>query len=106
MARITNIMVIIKDSYTDYENKVAALAHHDITGGCAVDTATKWRNNSVNKAIQFFKMQLFWAALQGDLQKIVAQKNPNTLTLDEMYQIVTDTQRESRGKNSKTVAAV
>jgi len=85
LARITNTMVIIKDSYADYENKVAALAHHDITGGYAADTATKWRNDSVNNAIQFFKMQLFWAALPGGIQNIMAQRNLNTLILDEMY---------------------
>jgi hypothetical protein len=56
LARITNTMVIIKDSYADYENKVAAPAHHDINGGYAADTAMKWRNNSVNNTIQFFKM--------------------------------------------------
>jgi len=104
LARITNTMVIIKDSYADYKNKVAAPARHDI--GYAIDTATKWRNDSVNNAIQFFKMQLFRAALPRDLRKIVAQRYPNTLTLDEMYQIATDTQRESGGKGSKTFAAV
>jgi hypothetical protein len=41
LARITNTMVIIKDSYTNYENKVAPPAHHDINGGYALDTATK-----------------------------------------------------------------
>jgi hypothetical protein len=35
----------------------------------------------------------------------MAQQNPNTLTLDEMYQIATDTQRESGGKSKKTIAS-
>ncbi len=99
-------MVIIKDSYANYENKMAAPAHHDINGGYAVDTATRWRNNSMNNAAQFLKMQLFRAALPGDLWKVVAQRNPNTLTLDKMYQIVMDTQRESGPKFKKTIAAV
>jgi hypothetical protein len=59
----------------------------------------------MNNAAQFLKMQLFRAALP-DLHKVVAQRNPNTLTLDEMYQIVTDTQRESGPKIKKTIAAV
>jgi hypothetical protein len=62
LARITNTMVIIKESYTAYENKVAAPAHHDANGGYLEAMATKWRNNSVNNAMQFFKMQLFRAA--------------------------------------------
>jgi hypothetical protein len=67
LARITNTMVIIKDSYNNYENKVATPTHHDINGGYAVDTATKWRNDSMNNAIQFLKMQLFRADLPADL---------------------------------------
>jgi len=92
LARITITMVIIKDSYGNYENKVDAPAHHDINGGYAVDTATRWRNDAMNNALQFLKMQLFRAALTGVLRKVVAQRNPNTMTLDEMYQIATDTQ--------------
>jgi hypothetical protein len=34
----------------------------------------------------------------------MAQRNPNTLTLDEMYQIAMDTKRESRPKVKKTIA--
>jgi hypothetical protein len=32
----------------------------------------------MNNAIQFLKMQLFWAVLPGDLWKFMAQRNPNT----------------------------
>jgi len=31
LARITNTMVILKESYASYENKPAAPAHHDVT---------------------------------------------------------------------------
>jgi hypothetical protein len=34
-------------------------------------TATKWRNDSVNNAMQFFKMQLFRAAIPGNISKVV-----------------------------------
>ncbi len=83
-----------------------APAHHVANGGYLADTARKWRNNSVNNAMQFFKMQLFWVALPGDICKVMAQQNPNTITLDDMYQIVTNTQREAGSKTSKTVVAV
>jgi hypothetical protein len=36
----------------------------------------------------------------------VAQRNPNTMTLDDMYQIVTDTQMEAGPKIKQAVAAV
>ncbi len=51
LARITNTMVIIKESYATYKNKVGALAHHDTNGGYLEATARKWRNDSVNKVM-------------------------------------------------------
>jgi hypothetical protein len=56
--------------------------------------------------LQFFKMQLFQAALPGDLRKAVTQHNQNTIMLDDMYQVATDTQRESGSKATRPVAAV
>jgi len=103
LAKIMNNMVIIKESYTAYENKVAAPAS-DAQGLGAVGyleaTATQWKNDAVNNMLQFFKMQLFRAALPGDLRKAVAQHDQNTITLDDMYQVATDTQRESGSKTT------
>jgi hypothetical protein len=56
--------------------------------------------------MHFFKMQLFWAALPGDIGKVVAQHDQNTMTLDDMYQIATTTQREAGAKLAKAVATV
>ncbi len=71
-------MVIIKDSYANYENKPAPPALHNINGGYAVDTTNRWRKDTMNNAAQFLKMQLFRAALP-DLHKVVAQRNPLAL---------------------------
>jgi hypothetical protein len=67
LARITNTMVILKDSYASYENKPVAPAHHDINGGYTLPTARRWRDEALNNATQFLKMQLFRAALPADL---------------------------------------
>jgi hypothetical protein len=56
--------------------------------------------------LQFFKMQLFRASLPGYLRKAMAQHDQNTITLDDMYQVATDTQRESGPKTSRPVAAI
>ncbi len=56
LARITNTMVILKDSYANYENKPATPAHNDINGGYTVDTATRWKNEALNNAGHFLKM--------------------------------------------------
>jgi hypothetical protein len=58
LARITNTMVIINESYMAYENKVEA-PPQDGNRGYLDATATKWKNNFVNNVMQFFKMQLF-----------------------------------------------
>ncbi len=55
LARITNTMVIIKESYAACENKIEA-PQHDTNGGYLDATATKWNNDSVNNVMQFFKM--------------------------------------------------
>jgi len=43
-------------------------------------------------------MQLFRAALPGDIRKVVAQHNQNTITLDDMYQVATNKQGEAFSK--------
>jgi hypothetical protein len=106
LARITNTMVIIKDSYASYENKPAAPAHHDVNNGFTMPVCRQWRDEALNNAQQFLKMQLFRAALTPELRKVVTQRNPNTMTLDDMYQIATDTQREAGPKIKQAVAAV
>jgi hypothetical protein len=109
LARITNLMVIIKESYAAYNNK-APEPPTDAQGlghvGLLENTAKQWTNDTANNMLQFFKMQLFRASLPGDLRKAVAQHDPTTMTLDDMYQVATDTQRESGSKTSKPVSAI
>ena len=62
--------------------------------------------DTVNNMLQFFKMQLFRASLPGDLRKAIAQHDQTTITLNDMYQVATDTQRESGLKASKPVSAI
>jgi hypothetical protein len=106
LARITITMVIIKDSYASYKNKPATPAHHNVNNGFTMPVCRQWRDEALNNAQQFLKMQLFRAALTPELRKVVAQKNPNTMTLDNIYQIATDTQREAGPKIKQAVAAV
>ena len=54
----------------------------------------------------FQNATFFWAALPGNNCKVVAQHDQNTMTLDDMYQIATTTQREAGAKLAKSVTAV
>jgi hypothetical protein len=99
-------MVTLKESYASYDNKPVAPAHHDVNGGFTMPRARQWRDEALNNAQQFLKMQLFRAALPVELWKFVAQRNPNTLTLDDMYQIATDSQRDAKPWIKQAVAAI
>jgi hypothetical protein len=106
LALITNTMVIIKDSYASYENKPPAPANFDVNNGFTMPVCRQWKDDILNNTQQFLKMQLFRVALTPELRKVVAQRNPNTMTLDDMYQIATDTQREAGPKIKQAVAAI
>jgi hypothetical protein len=108
LARITNMMVIIKESYAAYDKKIPEPptdAHGLGRVGLLENTSTQWKNDTVNNMLQFFKMQLFRASLV-DLRKAVAQHDQTTITLDDMYQVATYTQRESGSKASKPITAI
>jgi hypothetical protein len=48
-------------------------------------------------------MQLFWAALPNDIRNAVTQNNPETITLNQMYGIVTMMHKES---NAQKILAI
>ncbi len=109
VAHLNSLMVIIKESYVAYNNKIPEPptdAHGLGHVGLLENTEKQWTNDTVNNMLQFFKMQLFQASLPGDLRKAVAQHDQTTITLDDMYQVATDTQRESGLKASKPVSAI
>ncbi len=47
--------------------------------------------------INFFKMNLFKAALMPELRSVVAQQEQETITIKRMYQVATTAQRELKG---------
>ena len=51
----------------------------------------------------FFKMNLFKAALTPELRAVVAQQDPETMTIKKMYRVVTTAQREGKGKAPASV---
>jgi hypothetical protein len=103
LARITNLMVIINNNKApEPPTDAQGLGHV----GLLENTARQWTNDTANNMLQFFKMQLFRASLPGDLRKAVAQHDQTTMMLDDMYQVATNTQRESGLKASKPVSAI
>jgi hypothetical protein len=53
--------------------------------------------------INFFKMNLFKAALTSEIRSVVAQQEQETITIKRMYQVATTAQRELKGKGPALV---
>jgi len=56
--------------------------------------------------INFFKMNLFKAALTPELRSVVALQDPETMTIKKMYQVATTAQRGGKGKAPASVNEV
>jgi hypothetical protein len=56
--------------------------------------------------INFFKMNLFKAALTPELRAVVAQQDQETITIKRMYQVATTAQRELKGKGPALVNVI
>jgi hypothetical protein len=53
--RIIETMEIIKESYSNYRNKVVA-PHHNLNGGWTYQMGEKYKDNTVNNLMHFFKI--------------------------------------------------
>jgi hypothetical protein len=56
--------------------------------------------------INFFKMNVFKAALMPEHRSVVAQQDQETITIKRMYQVATTAQRELKGKGPALVNEV
>jgi hypothetical protein len=54
----------------------------------------------------FFKMNLFKAALTPELRSIIAQQDQETMMIKKMYQVATTAQREGKGKTTVSVSEI
>jgi hypothetical protein len=53
--------------------------------------------------VNFFKMNLFKAALTLEPRSVVAQQDQETITIKKMYQVATTAQQELKGKGPALV---
>jgi hypothetical protein len=66
-------------------------------------TAEKYNKDIIANLMNFFKMQLFWAALPHKFHNVVAQKEHTRIMLEEMYDVTTTQQRERNFRKVFTV---
>jgi hypothetical protein len=55
--------------------------------------------------MNFFKMNLFEAALTPDLRRVIAQEEQKNMTIKKMYRIATSVQRESKENKKLAISA-
>jgi hypothetical protein len=102
LTRITRTTRVIRESFDEYDTKIP-YPHNDINGG--ISNARFWAFLRQYDAmwINFFKMNLFKAALTPELRSVVAQQEQETITIKRMYQLATTAQQELKGKGPALV---
>jgi hypothetical protein len=103
LTRVTKTVVIIKESYKTYWDKAEG-PNNNLNGGIRNNVITTYINNHCANLMNFFKMNIFRAALPPEIRHVVGQQNQNELTLTQIYDRATLQQRE--GTEAKKIAAI
>jgi hypothetical protein len=99
ISQITKTIVIIKESYPDYREKVQ-IPPNKINHGVSSVIFSKFATDHM---MNFFKMNLFWAVLTPDLRGVITQQEQENMTIKKMYRIAITVQKES--KETRKLAA-
>jgi hypothetical protein len=102
LTRITRTTRVIRESFDDYDAKIP-YPHNDVNGGISNHSFRRFLRQYDVMWINFFKMNLFKAALIPELRSVVAQQEQETITIKRMYQVATTAQRELKGKGPALV---
>ena len=102
LTRITRTTRVIRESFDDYEAKIPYPLNNQNDG---ISNHSFWRFLRQYHAmwINFFKMNLFKAALTPELRSVVVQQEQETIIINRMYQVATTAQRELKGKSPALV---
>jgi len=102
LTRITRTTRVIRESFDDYEAKIPYPLNNQNDG---ISNHSFWRFLRQYDAmwINFFKMNLFKAALTPELRSVVVQQEQETIIINRMYQVATTAQRELKGKSPALV---
>jgi len=102
LTRITRTTRVIRESFDDYEAKIP-YPHNDRNDGISNHSFRRFLRQYNTMWVNFFKMNLFNAALTPELRSVVAQQEQETITIKKMYQVPTMAQRELKGKGPASV---
>jgi hypothetical protein len=97
LTRITRTVRVIKESFADY-GAITPDPHNDINHGISNQTFWTFKRQYMAMMFNFIKMNLFKATLTLELRAIVAQQDPEAMTVKKMYMCATTAQREGKTK--------
>jgi len=93
-------MVIIRESYINYQSKAARL-HPNLNRRWSDVTVNYYDNDTISNLRSFFKMHLLQAALPHEIQNVLSQKDQTRNILDQMNNIPTTQLRKNNFKKTK-----
>ncbi len=102
LTRITQTTRVIKESYAEYGGMIP-YPHNDWNDRISNHAFRTFLRQHDAMWINFFKMNLFKAALTPELRSVVAQQDPETMMIQKMYQVAMTAQREGKGKSPASV---
>jgi len=113
LTRITRTTRVIRENFDDYDAKIP-YPHNDVNGGISNNAFRRFLRQYDAMWINFFKMNLFKAALTPELRSVVAQQEQETITIKRMYQVATTMKRKmttsqlstDEGPDPKTIKPV
>jgi hypothetical protein len=102
LTRITRMVRVIKESFANY-GAITLDPHNYINRGISNQTFWMFKKQYMAMMFNFFKMNLFKAALTPELRAVVAQQDPEAMTVKKMYMVATTAQREGKPKSPAAV---
>jgi len=97
LTRITRTVRVIKESFSNY-GAITTEPQNDLNNCISNNTLRMFKRQYTSMMFNFFKMNLFKAALTPELRAVVAQQDPEAMTVKKMYSVATTAQREGKTK--------
>jgi hypothetical protein len=94
---ITRTVRVIKESFKNY-GAITPDPHNNINHGISNQTFRTFKRQYTAMMFNFFKMNLFKAALTPELRAMVAQQDQEQMMVKKMYMHATTAQREGKTK--------
>jgi hypothetical protein len=95
LTRITWITQVIKESFANY-GTITPDPLNDINHGISNQAFRIFKKQYTAMMFNFFKMNLFKTALTPELRSVVAQQDPEAMTVKKMYMLATTPNEKER----------